>query len=440
MLYLALVLSGLAVLMNRRKYPRETLLLGSFAAFSALFSFLFLVPYVADGLLLLSSTAIIGRKDVVARVTGEGELVEVDFAKLASMILIVLVLLSSLAVTNGYANSLNASSSYVAQKYGSTELYQALNWLEGNTPPSAVILSEHPLSAFIQGISGRSVVTNSNISPNSQSFQRSYDADTLLNATYEMRNGYVRVRDWAPAAPQRSPVIGVSNGSTYLDILYQDESYFHLLDRSGAEIPIPYWNYTKVQSGFVNGTDGVVLRQVYDVDGATVARNVTLGGGALATISYSITAPPTRGISGVDLKLWVPWARQTGFVDVGQRSILLNLDAGQFNVNFSGPIRSLEFGPDPVGGQSRAFAVYTAAGGRVSFTIQVSGSNVVPVSWSHGPQNVSSSQLISKYKVAYAVIPTIVKARFLDLFGAYSPTFTSVYQNDKLTIYKVTLS
>jgi hypothetical protein len=46
-------------------------------------------------------------------------------------------------------------------------------------------------------------------------------------------------------------------------------------------------------------------------------------------------------------------------------------------------------------------------------------------------------ELLAKYKISYAIIPTVVKKENMDKFGLYYEIFKSLYQNDYLTIYKV---
>jgi hypothetical protein len=100
----------------------------------------------------------------------------------------------------------------------------------------------------------------------------------------------------------------------------------------------------------------------------------------------------------------------------------------------------VSFGPDKVYGQQNLLVKYRSTASTFSFSITVNGLNTKRVSWAKGLELVTTLDLYAKYRVAYLVVPTIVKARQLDLFGVYFPTFTSVYQNDKLTIYQVLVS
>ena len=425
--------------LRKEGLSQQLLRLAAYAIGSLVLTILSAEPFVVYPLVLLSSGTIIYAHDAVKSVAQGGDTaVEIDVVKAAAIGVLVLMLLASAGTTFAQTQSFASDRSF-SDRYGSSSLLQAMDWLKSNTPSGSLVLAEYPLSQWVQTVAVRPVLTDLPVSPNSSQFTRSYDASTILNATNEMSNGYFRVRDWAPVAPQRSPVIGVSEGNQYVDFLYNDENHFGLLNSTGGVIPIPYAERPKLQSGFVDANGTTELVEVYTYSGATVEQDISLGSGAEATITYAVTYGSGSGMTGAQLKLWVPWDRQIGFSQVQGRTLALDLDVGHFTIAASGPVSSMKFGQDPVWGQPEVTLVASA---RSSFevTIRVSASDIRPVTWSTGFTAVSDTQLLSKYQVAFAVIPTAVKTENLDRFGTYFPTYTSVFQNDKLTIYRINLS
>ena len=63
--------------------------------------------------------------------------------------------------------------------------------------------------------------------------------------------------------------------------------------------------------------------------------------------------------------------------------------------------------------------------------------NPSKVNWVNNPQIVTVSGIIRKYRLSYIIIPIYLKTIFMDRFGYDYDHFKSVYENNKLTIYKV---
>jgi hypothetical protein len=293
-LLLAAATAMMALYFNWKEGSDSALTLGGFSVAAAAASFLMGTQYVIFGLLLLSSTLLLNvRKFSVATVENGTRFVHVDGTRAAALVFILLILAADLgtsvaasrASVNGYAT--------LATRYGNPELFQAMAWLNQNTPAGSAVLSEYPLSLWVNTLGGRPSLSNFNLNSSYSGFLATYDADTMLNSTYEMRNGFMRVRDWAPVAPQRSPLISVAGGDQYLNVLYVDENHLNLLDPNGVPISVPYGNVTKLSSGFAEVNGSVALQQRYVISGVNVERDVLMGNGAQLTLAYVVTANQT---------------------------------------------------------------------------------------------------------------------------------------------------
>lgn len=399
-------------------------------------------------LLMLTSALLLNVGGAVTRVVEEAEgVLEVDVAKLFSAALVVALVLSSLLGGYGVYAGVNSAHGLEWERYGDVELRNALSWIGANTPEEAVVVAEYPLGDWVEAIAGRAVVSNRPVDSRSdmEGFQRSYAADSILNAKYEIRNAFLRLRDWGPVAPQRAPFFAVSDGESFINFLYVDESHAQVKYVIDGESFTPnFYDYYVYFSGWVERSpDSAALRHVFEVEGAVINKTIRLSKGALeASVEYLVEAKPGAILQDFSLKAWVPWERRLGYTGVSGSTVELSLEVGDFQVNFEGNLRSLSFGPDREWAQQRAEAHFEPVENRIyaKMTVKVL-SKVTPVVWS-GDDVVAyaTEELMAQYHVAYAVVPTIVKKQMMDLFGLDFPTFVSMFENSKLTVYKVVIS
>ncbi len=374
------------------------------------------------------------------------KLLEVDVTKLFSAVLLALLLFSGLMGGYGMYAEVNAAYGLERERYGDAELLEALNWISENTPKHAVVVAEYPLGDWVEAITGRETLSNRlvdfRIDP--EGFQRSYAADSILNANYEIRNAFLRLRDWGPTAPQRVPYFAVSDGERFIDFLYVDESHAKVTYIIGGSSFTPnFYQYAVLFSGWVKrSSDMAVLRHVYEVDGALINKTIWLSRGkAEASIEYIIEAKPGVSLQEFSLKAWIPWSRRLGYIRVSGLRVELSLDVGNFLISFGGDVRSVDFRPDEEWAQQRAEAKFAPVKNRIYAKMVVKALAAKPIAWGGDEVTAySMGELMAQYHVAYVIVPTIVKMQMIDRFGLDFPTFVSMFENSKLTVYKVIIS
>ena len=438
---------GLFLLLKNRKiflltasWLFSSILISGLAHFPLIYLYTSL-PIAVSSLALLPECK---KKAVIVSGEGEEYHVEVDVGKVAGLALLSLIILSMLTSTYNVVGSVTSHMTVYVKRYGSEDLLDTLNWINGHTPENAVILAEYPLSTWIQSYTNRPTITNypARFAQSIEELRRSYDADTMLNANHEVRNRFLRLRDWESVAPQRSPSFASSNGEGYVDFLYLDENHATVTYVYNGETFAPdFYQYVERDTSWVlRGGEQALLQHMYVLKGGvSIVKRLSLQREAQSTIEYNITSTDST-LKSFSIKLWIPWERRLGFTQVSGNRFDFTLDSGEYEVEFHGSITELRFGYDEKWSQPRIFAAFKPANNQIQVKIIVKALNVKPIKWA-GDEVVSASakELLAKYNISYAVIPTAVKVELMDRFGLDNILFKSQHENGKLTIYKVTL-
>ena len=439
------------VLLYRRRRLQSLKLLASWFIASLVVPSLLNVPvltavavYALPSLLILGSALVLnvdkGMIKTVRKVTtsnrrkkseGSEKLLEVDITKIFCATL--LILLGSYGMINNYMVYAEMNTAYGLEweRYGDLELREAMNWINVNTPKSAIVVAESPLRDWVEAFGGR------------PSLSDNYVTESILSANYEIRNLFLRLRDWGPVAPQRAPLFAVSNSESFVDFLYVDESHAQVTyTLNGSSYTPDFYNYTVHFSDWIDRSSEVaILGHIFAVEGALIYKTISLSDGATeASIEYTIEANPNASLQGFSLKVWVPWERRIGFTKVSDLCVELSLDVGDFLVSFEGNVHSVEFKPDKEWSQMRAEAVFVPVGSQIYAKMTVKALTAKQIGWSEDKVVAyATTELMAQYRVAYVVVPTIVKKQGMDRFGLDFPKFLSMFENNKLTVYKMIL-
>jgi len=400
--------------------------------------------YALPSLLILASALVLNvdqgmiktvRKIVTSnrrkKSAGSERVLEVDITKLTSVIL--LILLGAYSVISNYVAYAEMNTAYglERERYGDLELREVMAWINTYTPKNAVVVAESPLRDWVEAFGGRTSLSDL------------YVIDSILGTNYEIRNPFLRLRDWGPVAPQRSPSFGVSDGENFVDFLYVDESHAQVTYNLNGSLYTPdFYNYTVHFSDWVDRSSEVaILSHIFEVEGALIYKTISLSKGvAEASVEYTVEANLNASLQEFSLKVWVPWERRIGFTRVSGLSVELSLDVGDFLISFDGYVHSVDFEPDKEWSQMRAEAIFTPIDNQIYAKMTVKALTAKPIEW--GEDRVvayATTELMAQYRVAYVVVPTIVKKQGMDRFGLDFPKFLSMFENSKLTIYKIIL-
>lgn len=382
------------------------------------------------------------RKAIVISEEEEEFHVEIDLLKLGGLILIALLFVSALISTYNVLNSVAFEMKIYSDKYGYEDLLEVLDWIRNYTPEETVILSEYPLCTWIKSYTGRPVIGNYpvNFYDDMKEFLRCYDADTILNSNFEIRNRLMRLRDWEPVAPQRSPLFASSKENKYFDFLYIDENHANVkYSFEGKTLKPSFYEYRKKNTTWlIKSAEEAALQHTYVLEGnVTIVKRLFLGKSSESIIEYNITSTESK-IESFSIKMWIVKERKIGFTQISGNRFYFVLDSGEYVVEFQGKLKSLSFGPDEVWFQNRVLATFEPEDNQVQVRIIVRVLNGEPLAWMEDEVfSTSAWDLLVKHRVGYAVIPTIVKKIYMDRFGLDDLLFKSQYENSKLTIYMV---
>jgi len=251
------------------------------------------------------------------------------------------------------------------------------------------------------------------------------------------------LRDWGPVAPQRVPSFAVSDGENFVDFLYVDESHAQVTyDLNGSSYTPNFYNYTVRFSDWVDRSSEVaILSHIFAVEGALINKTICLSRSvAEASVEYKIEANPNASLQKFSLKAWIPWERRLGFTKVSGSMVELSLDVGDFLVSFEGNVLSVSFEPDKVWSQMKAETIFAPASNQIYAKMTVKALTAKPIRWSTDEiVAYATTELMAQHRVAYVVVPTIVKKQGMDRFGLDFPKFLSMFENNKLTVYKIIL-
>ena len=376
---------------------------------------------------------------------GGEDVIEIDLGgvKLPTLILVALLIFSGISQSYVVADQVARYNQFVTERYGADALLDVVNWIKFNTPEDAKILVEYPLSTWISLYTGREVITDYNPFGDDNFDLASYEASSMLNSNYEVRNAYIRIWDWSPVAPQRTPLISSSDGRSYIDFIYIDENNARVTYIDGGRVVSPdFYSYLSANSTWVErSSDRVVLMHRYVLSGGVlITKYITLDKDPKVNIKYIITSNQSNILNFL-IKLWIPWERRVGVTEIRGSSFYFTLDSGEYRIDFGGDLKSIDFRPDEKWAQQRVSALYQPDGDNtIEVDIDIIVLNAREISWAgDGVVSYSIDELLSKNGVSYAVIPTILKKELMDRFGLDYKHFKHVYENSKLTVYKVTI-
>lgn len=443
---IGMLMSVPAIIMLVRERKRYAICLWFFSSIlvATLTHFSLVIIYVALPMIVLLSMLFkkCSERAVILIEEKEELNIELDLSKIVGLLLLLLLFASSIISTSEVLRGVKSEMEVYVARYGYEDLIDALEWIKKHTPEGTTILAEHPLDTWVKAYTNRPTLGNYLTKPgrDMEEFIRSYDADTVLNSNFEIRNNYLRLRDWEPVAPQRAPSFASSKGEEYLDFLYIDENHANVKYIFRGETLKPdFYSYEEKNTFWlIRNNEQVTLQHTYILRGnVVIVKRLFLGREPEAVVEYNITSVSSK-IEAFSIKMWIPKDRKIGFIQVSGNKCYFILDSGEYVVEFQGNLKSLSFGPDEVWFQNRILAVFEQINNQIFVRIAVKVLKPESITWMRNEVfSTSAKEILTRYKVGYLVVPTIVKKTYMDRFGLDDQLFKSQYENNKLTIYMV---
>lgn len=314
-------MSGLGLYLAWRRDPTFTLKVASWAFVSIVVSWTGItgaLVLMAVPLALLSSYPVAFGVAGLASTKREGEeqVVEVDALKLAALLLVGAVVLSSVSGT------LSNAASYLP--VGASDVKSLLDVAAFLNGRNSSVIAPLSLLPWLSVYSGQRLASDD-----------PYLLDSWSQTSFRVQSGSVRVDDWEPFSASRAPRIAIFDGLSFKYLLYVDDSY--------VRFTVSYGNQSWVESPY--GMAYLGYRQLNDTSIEMdfqsrwlQIKKVISAVGSIATISYQFSA--LRGVSVRDVQVSVfgdwPYTIDS-FRGEGDRSFIT---AGGRSFGLTAPVNS----------------------------------------------------------------------------------------------------
>ena len=334
--------------------------------------------------------------------------VDIDLAKLLSVVVVIVLVLSS-----GFLGSFAFAGGLQMQRvesntYGASQINTALDWIRTNTSMSSVIAAPEAFSNWVQTFTGRQTLLGPPAcpSPSNSDSPQAQANDLLLNSNVELRNEYLKLTDGSPYWTTQTPMFSVSNGSAFADLIQTTDAYNRIgFSYAGSNwIEAPY-NPENFSLGWVarNSTEAS-LRMTFTTDALRIEKTMTLSEGSReADLAYAVS--PMNGVQlhSMNVTFWIPYNETVGN---------LTRSGGAFRLPVNNQPVLISPNPLPtnatlglVGGQYSLVLEYKISAETFSVSLLLSFPSAVKSSWSAGVQGITSDEIIREYGVTYLLVP-----------------------------------
>lgn len=446
LLYLTLAMSiaGLAQLFFDGRFKGLTLTLGWLMASLLLtqvhylgvsiehvrFLFLMVIP-----LSILASAPLthVRRCVGISKVFGENPAydVEIQVKKAIAVVMLLIVLL--VTPLQGLNTSGRAYAHYIwASRYGDQERLQVLDWIRQNTSQEATVVSDFHLGRWVEGYAERRALFP--MPPESiyvrSEFERFQVADAIMGSSHQLANEYVKLDEWQPVSNEFSPLISLSWGARYAELIYINDAFVRVnLTRDGKtwiEAPYNAWLY---QSKWLErSSESARLQLLFRTMGLLIEKVLHMQAGQPeAVITYRVEPKRDVTLNTLSMNVYLMWGRTLHQAEVNENRATLITDAGGVELSFMGNLLKLEVGKDEEFNQDRVQAQFRAEPNRAEIGVIVTVLNPQS-SWMRGVWAASSSELEREYGVTHIAIPKASHAA--QRFKAGLPEGPVVYVDD----------
>jgi hypothetical protein len=299
--------------------------------------------------------------------------------------------------------------------YGNQYKMDALQWIGGNTPTSAVFVAEEPFARWVEGLASRRTLTY--VSPEylfiKGESERSLAARAVLECEVELRNDLIRVCDQYPYG-NYTPSISFMRQGIYDDIFYINSLESKLYLSNGAA----EWFERLGQNASSSGTyslslnsKSAVYKTLQSYNDLTMASQIVVNSNhEQAVISYTAsTNDPNVKLLNFTIPLFS--AEGVGFDEVEVESInQIHVRSGaiSFDVSLGGDIEGAQFvctsGADKM---LLDYMDHSGPSGRISATVTISSDEKATTS--EGLVARSWQDIVRQFDISYVVIPRITE-------------------------------
>ena len=260
--------------------------------------------------------------------SGISEILKKAFSKdsrtLSKVFVVTIVFLTAISIAVTGLETVSNVASWVPTKdpYGDQEKLAALNWITQNTRSGSIFVADELMGRWIEGYTMRRVFMY--MEPKFMYIEgqldRYYIATSILEANYEIRNGYVRVQDQNPYSPSFCPIVSIWAEGEYKEVLAVNDT--GLTDKNIVSDDVA--STLKVKG------DTATIQTSYNNDKIAINKTIEVNTGSKLTIKYFLEDSNLKDAT-VDIEM--SQKRDVNLIEITAGQVKINTDIGNILIH-----------------------------------------------------------------------------------------------------------
>jgi len=298
---------------------------------------------------------------------GHSRVVEIiiDLPKLAAIVLVVLLTISTVGV--GYSVSASMYNEHSVSRYFTDEeIASAVKWMEGNVRGEAILSSKPIVAAWFEALSGKRFI-------GFRGLNEALVSETIESTSFRILTLSLLVDEWEPFSTSKAPCISYYDGRRYEPIAYIDDSFVRVrLIKEGEEwVEGPYRAVFRGYRWLINTQPEVILVQHFETPRLLFEKTIRVSTSEpRLKVEYRVNPKTKVELVDLELPVWVePWKKVKTLETTNDETIVI-IDGRETKISFLGNIASLMHEHDE--GNAIAKAEFTAVSGAIEAGVVVS--------------------------------------------------------------------
>ena len=348
-----------------------------------------------------------------------------------SIILIILSITTSINTFILGLQTINNVASWIPTQdpYGNQAKLAALNWIKQNTPSNATFIADELIGKWISGYAERRVYMYAE--PRFLYLQgqidRYYIASSILKATYELRNSYLRIQDQNPYNHAFSPIINIWSQGEYKEaLIFNDTALTIKTDQT-----ILASNNLTTNTTLKNQAQQAIIQTTYNNTEIIIEKSIILTNTPTLNIIYRIHKIKPITLYNITLNIDISPQRTVKLIEITKDYVKIHTDIGTITLITNA--QKIVNTPD----NHKLILTYNLQQNN-TITINITKENPTRNNDINTIITLDTLQLIKQQNITYIVIPRILSTT-IQTFPEYQHLLTKfkiAYMNNEVIILK----
>jgi len=322
--------------------------------------------------------------------------VEIDLPKLAAVLLVAFLTISTVGV--GYNASASIYNEYsVSKHFTDGEIASALKWMDENIREEAVLSSKPVVAAWLGALSGKRFIGFRGLDEVSE---------TIESTSFRILTPSLLIDEWEPFSASKAPRISYYDGGGYKPIAYIDDSFVRVrLIKDGKEwIESPYRSAYRGYRWLSIAEPEVILVQYFETHGLFFEKIIRVSTSEpRVKVEYRIHPKAEAELVGLELPVRVePW-KKASILETTDDETTLIIDGRKTKISYFGDVVGL-LREEYDEGHVMVKAEFTPKGGsleaEVAMLVESKERSEMPLWLAYTPE------LIKNHNIKYVVAET----------------------------------